>query len=139
MLRRGYSKILLFSTVDEQDPSTYGITRDGYGLEIGGGSEVGPAVQINDGRARLNVSLGAPVKLNCSTSGLRNSRVRWSRAGGEDLPAEHSVRNGVLRINRVQPDDAGEYICTVSSRQLEFDLTKSIHVIIKGKLTIFLN
>lgn len=40
--------------------------------------------------------VGGTAEFTCSVTGDAQARIEWFREGGE-LPASHSVRNGVLR------------------------------------------
>ena len=57
-------------------------------------------------------------------------RVQWRKADGH-LPPDHQVVDGILRINRVQARDAGEYICNGRSAVGSQDI--SAVLIVKGK------
>ncbi|XP_012944719.1 basement membrane-specific heparan sulfate proteoglycan core protein [Aplysia californica] len=93
---------------------------------------------IIEGPERLSVRVGQSVELTCSSQGLPNPRIRWRRPGGEPLPPGHSVRNGVLFIPRIEPEYAGEYICSVSSEAISTALVSSIYIIVSvtPRLTI---
>lgn len=41
----------------------------------------------------------------------RDIYLKWTRTDGKPLPSSHRLQDGVLYINNVQPEDAGEYSC----------------------------
>ncbi|CAH1774180.1 unnamed protein product, partial [Owenia fusiformis] len=66
-------------------------------------------------RDTLSLVEGQQAELRCTIAGNPPPRVRWTKASG-NLPPNHSIRDGVLTIKRVQPEDAGEYICSASTQ-----------------------
>ncbi|XP_065349473.1 basement membrane-specific heparan sulfate proteoglycan core protein isoform X6 [Cloeon dipterum] len=56
---------------------------------------------------------GETVRLSCSGASL-SSTVRWSRMGGDPLPAAADVNGGQLVIYKVSPSDNGIYICSAT-------------------------
>ncbi|XP_043356008.1 basement membrane-specific heparan sulfate proteoglycan core protein isoform X9 [Dermochelys coriacea] len=58
--------------------------------------------------------VGGTAEFTCSVTGGAQARIEWFREGGE-LPASHSVRNGVLRIQNLDRGCQGVYTCRVSS------------------------
>ncbi|EMP24866.1 Basement membrane-specific heparan sulfate proteoglycan core protein, partial [Chelonia mydas] len=58
--------------------------------------------------------VGGTAEFTCSVTGDAQARIEWFREGGE-LPASHSVRNGVLRIQNLDRGCQGVYTCRVSS------------------------
>ncbi|XP_039364874.1 basement membrane-specific heparan sulfate proteoglycan core protein isoform X5 [Mauremys reevesii] len=58
--------------------------------------------------------VGGTAEFTCSVTGDARARIEWFREGGE-LPASHSVRNGVLRIHNLDRGCQGVYTCRVSS------------------------
>ncbi|XP_050787084.1 basement membrane-specific heparan sulfate proteoglycan core protein isoform X2 [Gopherus flavomarginatus] len=58
--------------------------------------------------------VGGMAEFTCSVTGDARARIEWFREGGE-LPASHSVRNGVLRIQNLDRGCQGVYTCRVSS------------------------
>lgn len=87
------------------------------------------------GPERLSLVAGQSVELTCSSQGIPDPRVRWRRPGNQPLPPGHSVRNGVLHIPRVDPEYAGEYICSVVSESIDTDFSASVYIIVTGKTT----
>ena len=71
-----------------------------------------------EGPNQRSLTVGQSVELRCTAEGLRNPRINWRRPGGLALPPGHSVRDGVLFIPNLEPEDSGEYICTVTSDAL---------------------
>lgn len=98
-----------------------------------GDDQLRPSVSIIGPEHRSFV-VGQSVELSCSSQGLTNPRIRWRRPGNQPLPPGHSVRNGVLTIPRIEPEYAGEYICSVSSDSLTTDFTASVYIIVNGKI-----
>ncbi|KAM9115672.1 basement membrane-specific heparan sulfate proteoglycan core protein isoform 4-T4 [Pangshura tecta] len=58
--------------------------------------------------------VGGTAEFTCSVTGDTGARIEWFREGGE-LPANHSVRNGVLRIQNLDRGCQGVYTCRVRS------------------------
>ncbi|XP_067423107.1 basement membrane-specific heparan sulfate proteoglycan core protein isoform X3 [Emydura macquarii macquarii] len=58
--------------------------------------------------------VGGTAEFTCSVTGDSRARIEWFKDGGE-LPASHSVHNGVLRIPNLDRGCQGVYICRVSS------------------------
>ncbi|XP_044852234.1 basement membrane-specific heparan sulfate proteoglycan core protein isoform X5 [Mauremys mutica] len=58
--------------------------------------------------------VGGTAEFTCSVTGDARARIEWFREGGE-LPASHSVQNGVLRIQNLDRGCHGVYTCRVSS------------------------
>jgi hypothetical protein len=63
-----------------------------------------------------NVLVGDTVEFTCNVqSHDRDPLIRWSRAGGADMPAYHSVNGNVLRLQNLQIEDSGRYQCSAQS------------------------
>ncbi|CAG5125030.1 unnamed protein product, partial [Candidula unifasciata] len=75
------------------------------------------------------VSIGGPERLSL-VIGLPNPLYRWRRPGNQPLPPGHSVRNGVLRFQLVEPEYAGEYVCSVISQTTGADFTASVYIVV---------
>uniref|UniRef100_A0A8C5F0B5 Heparan sulfate proteoglycan 2 n=1 Tax=Gopherus evgoodei TaxID=1825980 RepID=A0A8C5F0B5_9SAUR len=75
-----------------------------------GGGDAGPAVTPQT----VVKGVGGMAEFTCSVTGDARARIEWFREGGE-LPASHSVRNGVLRIQNLDRGCQGVYTCRVSS------------------------
>ncbi|CAG2056707.1 unnamed protein product [Timema podura] len=59
---------------------------------------------------------GETVRLTCLTGEQdRDYTIRWSRAGGRELPPSAVQRDGVLTIYNASPADSGVYVCTATS------------------------
>uniref|UniRef100_A0A8C3FNL1 Heparan sulfate proteoglycan 2 n=1 Tax=Chrysemys picta bellii TaxID=8478 RepID=A0A8C3FNL1_CHRPI len=58
--------------------------------------------------------VGGTAEFTCSVTGDARARIEWFKEDGE-LPASHSVRNGVLRIQNLDRGCQGVYTCRVSS------------------------
>ncbi|XP_059491072.1 basement membrane-specific heparan sulfate proteoglycan core protein isoform X8 [Neocloeon triangulifer] len=56
---------------------------------------------------------GETVRLSC-TGAASGYTVRWSRMGGENLPASSSETSGQLIIYNVSPSDSGVYVCSAT-------------------------
>ncbi|CAM4577609.1 unnamed protein product [Lepidochelys kempii] len=71
-----------------------------------------PTVRVTPQTAVKGV--GGTAEFTCSVTGDAQARIEWFREGGE-LPASHSVQNGVLRIQNLDRGCQGVYTCRVSS------------------------
>ncbi|CAG5123328.1 unnamed protein product, partial [Candidula unifasciata] len=123
--------VLLFDSIQKTDAGQYicvatnerGRVEETVDVSvIDGGGPVRPSVSIT-GPERLSLTVG---------------QIRWRRPGNQPLPPGHSVRNGVLYIPRIEPEYAGEYICSVESETVgtEFSATVYIIVSVTPRLTI---
>ncbi|XP_064160473.1 basement membrane-specific heparan sulfate proteoglycan core protein-like isoform X1 [Anguilla rostrata] len=57
---------------------------------------------------------GGSVEFTCSANGGERTSVVWLKEGG-DLPPNHRVVDGVLRMESLEQSDAGFYICRATS------------------------
>ncbi|XP_063173518.1 basement membrane-specific heparan sulfate proteoglycan core protein isoform X2 [Candoia aspera] len=55
-------------------------------------------------------TVGATAEFVCSVSGGPGAQIEWFKEGGE-LPPSHTVRNGVLRIEKLDRGCQGVYVC----------------------------
>ncbi|XP_060132262.1 basement membrane-specific heparan sulfate proteoglycan core protein isoform X6 [Zootoca vivipara] len=64
---------------------------------------------------RETKAVGGTAEFACSVvSGDPRARLEWSREGGE-LPPQHSIHNGVLRIEKLDRGCQGVYVCRATS------------------------
>ncbi|XP_062314893.1 basement membrane-specific heparan sulfate proteoglycan core protein isoform X7 [Osmerus eperlanus] len=84
-----------------------------------------PKVMINVRTSVQTVMVGNSVEFECQAIGEPQPTVRWSKVGSS-LPAHVVVKGGMLRIELVKEEDAGQYRCTatndVGSVQSQVDL-----------------
>ncbi|XP_069467045.1 basement membrane-specific heparan sulfate proteoglycan core protein isoform X3 [Ambystoma mexicanum] len=87
-------------------------------------------VQIHP--ARASVSQGGEVSLRCHVNGNPPFYFYWSREDGRPVPsnAQPRAKGEELHFRRVQPSDAGVYICTC--RNLQNANTSRAEVIVAG-------
>lgn len=101
--------------------SVYGQAQDTAKLTI----QALPKVMINVRTSVQTVMVGNSVEFECMAIGEPQPTVRWSKVGGA-LPAHIVVKGGMLRIELVKEEDAGQYRCTatndVGSVQSQVDL-----------------
>nr|XP_022341960.1 basement membrane-specific heparan sulfate proteoglycan core protein-like isoform X4 [Crassostrea virginica] len=57
---------------------------------------------------------GATVSLQCQVTGTPQPQVTWEKQGGS-LPSNSDIRNDVLTVYNVRPEDSGRYICYAQS------------------------
>ncbi|XP_060061512.1 basement membrane-specific heparan sulfate proteoglycan core protein isoform X2 [Erinaceus europaeus] len=55
-------------------------------------------------------SIGASVEFHCAVPSNEGTQLRWLKEGGQ-LPADHSVQDGVLRIQNLDQSCQGTYVC----------------------------
>lgn len=77
------------------------------------------------------VTTGSQAEFTCDVQSSSRSDsnsneepiIRWSRAGGLQLPAYHQTRGNQLILYNIEPADAGRYQCTAQSADgsIEFD------------------
>ncbi|KAM4652668.1 basement membrane-specific heparan sulfate proteoglycan core protein [Discoglossus pictus] len=60
-------------------------------------------------------AVGGVAEFTCSVIGDPQARIQWFKEGGE-LPPNHNVRGGVLRIPDLEHKYGGVYTCRASSR-----------------------
>ena len=76
------------------------------------------------------------VEFRCIARGIPEPQIEWSRPGGVRLPSHVVVENGILRIRRVRMEDQGEYVCTAVNVAGQAEVTGTLVVRGKLKLTI---
>ncbi|XP_039223672.1 basement membrane-specific heparan sulfate proteoglycan core protein isoform X11 [Crotalus tigris] len=57
-------------------------------------------------------AVGATAEFVCSVSGDARRQIEWFKEGGE-LPPTHTIHNGVLRIEKLDRECQGVYVCRV--------------------------
>ncbi|KAG7477685.1 hypothetical protein MATL_G00072180 [Megalops atlanticus] len=57
---------------------------------------------------------GSSVEFTCSVNGGFQTTIEWLKEGGP-LPPNHQVKDGVLRIENLEQNDGGFYICRATS------------------------
>ncbi|KAK7884904.1 hypothetical protein WMY93_028027 [Mugilogobius chulae] len=57
---------------------------------------------------------GSAVEFTCSAAGGVETQIEWLKQGG-DLPPNHHVKEGVLRIENLEQSNEGVYICRATS------------------------
>nr|XP_023690745.1 basement membrane-specific heparan sulfate proteoglycan core protein isoform X5 [Paramormyrops kingsleyae] len=57
---------------------------------------------------------GSAVEFTCSANGGIQTTVEWLKEGGS-LPANHHIKDGMLRIENLEKSNAGIYICRATS------------------------
>uniref|UniRef100_A0A672H4F7 Heparan sulfate proteoglycan 2 n=1 Tax=Salarias fasciatus TaxID=181472 RepID=A0A672H4F7_SALFA len=57
---------------------------------------------------------GSAVEFTCSAAGGVETKIEWLKEGGA-LPPNHHVKDGVLRIENLEQNNEGVYICRASS------------------------
>ena len=80
----------------------------------------------------LRIEMGGTARFMCSGNSETTSTIMWSRDGGDNLPNEAVVSNGVLTIPNVQRQHSGLYTCT-GSNQYSTDKV-SVQLSVGGKL-----
>lgn len=72
------------------------------------------------------VTVGSQTEFTCNVESSSNREqpiIRWSRAGGLQLPQYHQTRGNQLVLYNIESADAGRYQCTAQSADgsIEFD------------------
>ncbi|XP_048872623.1 basement membrane-specific heparan sulfate proteoglycan core protein isoform X12 [Brienomyrus brachyistius] len=57
---------------------------------------------------------GSAVEFTCSANGGIETTIEWLKEGGS-LPANHHIKDGMLRIENLEKSNAGIYICRATS------------------------
>jgi dystroglycan 1 len=68
-------------------------------------------IAVNVVPQEIQVSRGEAAEFRCTAIGYPAPVMEWSREG-DRLPYNHVVRDGLLRIERVEEQDSGTYRCT---------------------------
>jgi hypothetical protein len=98
----------------------YGSTRAQLQLQISG-EQPRQELKVQLQPKTKSVSVGGSAEFVCNVvsgggGGDRSEPLlRWSRAGGASMPTYHTVSGNILRIQNVQEEDAGRYICTAQT------------------------
>ncbi|KAL3861185.1 hypothetical protein ACJMK2_007245 [Sinanodonta woodiana] len=87
------------------------------------------------GPGTLSVVDGGSVELTCTASAILNPLIRWRRREGP-LPPGHSLRGGILSIPRLTVEYGGEYICSTSSPEGNYQASVFIIVTVSPRLTV---
>ncbi|XP_067328852.1 basement membrane-specific heparan sulfate proteoglycan core protein isoform X3 [Anolis sagrei] len=58
-------------------------------------------------------AIGATAEFSCSVSGDPRAQIEWLKEDGE-MPPQHSINNGVLRIEKLDRSCQGVYVCRAS-------------------------
>lgn len=69
---------------------------------------------INIRTSVQTVLVGAAVEFECLAIGDPQARITWSKLGSRIRP-EVIVRGGMMKIERVEQSDAGQYRCTATN------------------------
>ncbi|XP_077167850.1 basement membrane-specific heparan sulfate proteoglycan core protein isoform X5 [Paroedura picta] len=86
-----------------------------------------PKVMINIRTSVQTVLAGSAVEFECLAFGDPKPHVTWSKAGGRMRP-EVLVTGGVVKIDRVEQADAGQYRCTATNSVGEVQSHVILHV-----------
>ena len=73
----------------------------------------GPSVRVEP--RSVVVDVGDAVALYCYATGFPPPRLDWSRGGGQLMPRDATVDDGVLRFSVVGMQHGGEYVCTATN------------------------
>lgn len=69
-----------------------------------------PGVSVSE--RVITASIGSKAELRCTAKGTDKALVlKWTRSDGKAMSSDHTLHDGVLTINNVQQEDAGEYTC----------------------------
>ena len=62
------------------------------------------------------VDVGDNVEFRCSVTGYPQPKVTWSRGKGKIIPNTVVTNEQTLKLENIQSDDEGDYICTAENR-----------------------
>ncbi|XP_041062394.1 basement membrane-specific heparan sulfate proteoglycan core protein isoform X1 [Carcharodon carcharias] len=71
-----------------------------------------PAVKVSPQIEVRNV--GGTAEFTCSVTGHPEPRIEWLKEGGQ-LPSNHRISKGILKIENIQDGNEGVYICRASN------------------------
>jgi len=61
---------------------------------------------------RTVVDIGDPIQFYCYATGYPTPRIAWTRGGGQGMPRDAIIDNGVLRFRAASEQHDGQYLCT---------------------------
>ncbi|XP_066903525.1 basement membrane-specific heparan sulfate proteoglycan core protein isoform X5 [Halyomorpha halys] len=97
-----------------------------------------PVVELYPEDRRQILSVGNSLLLQCRVTGIPIPKITWSRADNLNLPYNVVPSSGgVLRFNRVNLNDAGEYICTAENEAGRATLSAHIEVQSPPEVRVF--
>lgn len=79
------------------------------------------------------------TEFNAISDPLNPSSIEWKRVGSDLLPNNAYSTNGILYIDNVQPDSAGEYECIAfdpSNRNTKITLRSRLRIICKYSIYV---
>ncbi|CAH1394861.1 unnamed protein product, partial [Nezara viridula] len=97
-----------------------------------------PIIQLYPEDRTQILAVGNSLLLQCRVTGIPMPTITWSRAGNLTLPYNIVPSSGgVLRFNRVNLNDAGEYICTAENEAGRTSLSAHIEVQSPPEVRVF--
>ncbi|XP_062486114.1 basement membrane-specific heparan sulfate proteoglycan core protein isoform X7 [Pezoporus occidentalis] len=102
-----------------------------------GGDAIGGPLVVRVTPGSLVRGIGGTAEFTCAVSGDPRVHLVWLKDGGE-LPPNHSVRDGVLRIPELAWGAQGVYVCRASApgRQAEDRATLSMQALPRALINI---
>ncbi|KAK3104524.1 hypothetical protein FSP39_004009 [Pinctada imbricata] len=140
--RRQGSSTLTIESVTTSDTGNYvcvaentaGTTEENVQIIVQDDRQPVKGVTIT-GPETISAVEGQSITLECETEGLVNPIVRWRRREGA-LPPNHRIQGGTLYIPRFTRQYAGEYICSATTAQQNYETSVFIIVTVTPTLTI---
>ena len=75
------------------------------------------APRLSKSSSRVMAEEGQNISITCSATGQPKPNITWSKSIG-DLPVEAVVSTTELKVNNVQKQDGGVYICKASTKPI---------------------
>ncbi|XP_061298165.1 basement membrane-specific heparan sulfate proteoglycan core protein isoform X4 [Pezoporus flaviventris] len=102
-----------------------------------GGDAIGGPLVVRVTPGSLVRGIGGTAEFTCAVSGDPRVHLEWLKDGGE-LPPNHSVRDGVLRIPELAWGAQGVYVCRASApgRQAEDRATLTMQALPRALINI---
>ncbi|XP_076684002.1 terribly reduced optic lobes isoform X2 [Andrena cerasifolii] len=124
-----YGSVLRLLNVAVGDSGVYRCTADtaegvfeqDYNLVVHGGHNDAPAVETK------YAPYGSDVVMDCKPNIDSPGKFQWSKLGGL-LRKDAQVFESKLKLTNVKAEDAGTYICTVSTDYERLDITRDLYV-----------
>ncbi|XP_061591358.1 basement membrane-specific heparan sulfate proteoglycan core protein isoform X3 [Cololabis saira] len=143
--RRRQGAELHFPSIQPSDAGVYICTcrdqrssnRSRAEIVVSGGSSKPIEVTVEEPKSHT-VRMGSTVNFICTAKSKSPAyTLVWTRRGNGKLPNRAMDFNGILTIQNVQPEDAGDYVCTGSNMFAMDEGSATLYVLEASKTQMF--